>query len=300
MPANDYNPEIARRDLKYYIFDWDDNILHMPTYIHLDRRLADGTWVPHLVSTALFSVIRKDTVNYRPPNGNWDAAFVEFRDIEGSESKFLLDAKNAIDRLLAGQDREPPSFNTFRKTLREGRLFAIVTARGHNPQSLRKGVEMFIERILTPEEKKEMIRNLRGYVICFDEPGLNERLSDEEILKNYLDQNRYHAVTNPNFIRQVKENSNFDPENSESRKQFAILDFLEHLFRMVERMGSNRPVSVGFSDDDPGNVAAVADFIRTTLRKRFPGVKFVVYDTSDPDVDKGHKLVVSGQLGLFS
>ena len=203
MPANDYNPEIARRDLKYYIFDWDDNILHMPTYIHLDRRLADGTWVPHLVSTALFSVIRKDTVNYRPPNGNWDAAFVEFRDIEGSESKFLLDAKNAIDRLLAGQDREPPSFNTFRKTLREGRLFAIVTARGHNPQSLRKGVEMFIERILTPEEKKEMIRNLRGYVICFDEnrqkmdypkyyafasarrDGVNYLHSEDEILSHY-------------------------------------------------------------------------------------------------------------------
>jgi len=28
-------------------------------------------------------------------------------------------------------------------------------------------------------------------------------------------------------------------------------------------------------------------------------VKFVVYDTSDPDVEKGHKLVVSGQLPLF-
>ena len=24
--------------LKYYMFDWDDNILHMPTRIHLERR----------------------------------------------------------------------------------------------------------------------------------------------------------------------------------------------------------------------------------------------------------------------
>ena len=38
MPADHYNEAIPQRDLKYYIFDWDDNILRMPTYIHLERR----------------------------------------------------------------------------------------------------------------------------------------------------------------------------------------------------------------------------------------------------------------------
>ena len=100
-----FNPSIAARDLKYYIFDWDDNILRMPTHIHLERRLANGTWVPHLVSTALFSVIRNDTVNYRPPGGVWEKAFVEFRDFaQDDESKFLKDAREAIDRLLRGAE----------------------------------------------------------------------------------------------------------------------------------------------------------------------------------------------------
>ena len=299
MPSNDYNPNIPCKDLKYYIFDWDDNILHMPTYIHLERRLGNGTWVPHLVSTALFSVIRKDTVNYRPPEGDWEKAFVEFRDFAADdESKFLKDARCAIDRMQRGEDKTPPSFNTFRKTLVEGRIFAIVTARGHQPDTLRKGVEMFIDRILTGSEKAEMIRNLRGYLVTYDEPGRNEAMNDGEVLENYLSQNRYHAVTNPEFIRLVKNSAMPDPERSESRKQFAILDFLEHLFRMVERIGARKPISVGFSDDDSANVAAVAQFIRNTLAERFPSVKFVVYDTSDPDVEKGHKLVVSGQLGL--
>ena len=31
--------------LKYYMFDWDDNILHMPTRIYLERRTAEG-WEP--------------------------------------------------------------------------------------------------------------------------------------------------------------------------------------------------------------------------------------------------------------
>ena len=300
MPADRYNEAIPQRDLKYYIFDWDDYILRMPTYIHLERRLADGTWVPHLVSTALFSVIRNDTVNYRPPKGVWENAFVEFRDFaDQPESKFLQDARTAIDRLFEGKEKCPPSFNVFRKTLREGRIFAIVTARGHQPETLRKGVEMFIERILTPEERAEMVWNLRGYLVAYENAAENERMTDAEVVENYLSMNHYHAVTNPDFIRLVKSAAVPDPNNSETRKKFAIMEFLEHLFRMVERIGSRKPISVGFSDDDSGNVAAVADFIRTTLAERFPAVKFVVYDTSDPDVEKGHKLVVSGQLPLL-
>ena len=38
------NVDVAKRDFKYYIFDWDDNILHMPTRIHLEKRQPDGTW----------------------------------------------------------------------------------------------------------------------------------------------------------------------------------------------------------------------------------------------------------------
>lgn len=300
MPVEDYDPDIARRDLKYYIFDWDDNILRMPTYIHLERRLRDGSWVPHLVSTALFSVIRNDTVNYRPPGGDWEKAFVEFRDpAERTESKFLADARTAIDRLLGGVEKQPPSFNTFRKILREGRIFAIVTARGHDPATLRKGVEMFIDRILTDAEKAQMVRSLRGWIVCYEGAEANAALTDEQVVDNYLSMNRYHAVTNPAFIAAVKAQGTPGAERSETRKQFAILDFLDWLFRMIERIDARKPISVGFSDDDPGNVAAVADFIRHHLAERFPSVKFVVYDTSDPDVEKGHKLVVSGQLPLF-
>lgn len=294
-----FNPKIASRDLKYYIFDWDDNILHMPTYIHLERRLGNGTWVPHLVSTALFSVIRNDKENYRAPDNDWEKAFVEFRDFTADdESKFLKDARTAIDCVQNGAEKIPPSFNTFRRTLIEGRIFAIVTARGHKPETLRKGVELFIERILTPREREDMIFNLRGYIACFEGKDRNNEMEDAQVLDNYLSLNRYHAVTSPEFIALVKNSAVPDPDRSEARKQFAILDFLEHLFRMIERIGAQKPVSVGFSDDDPANVHAVMSFIRDTLAARFPSVKFVVYDTSDPDVDNGHKIIVSGQLDL--
>ncbi len=292
------NLNVASRDLKYYIFDWDDNILHMPTHIHLERRLQDGSWAPHVVSTSLYAVIRNDTVNYRPPNGDWESAFREFRDFStDDESKFLKDARAAIDRVLNGAEKPPPSFQTFRQTLVEGRIFAIVTARGHNSETLRRGVSLFIERVLTTAERYAMIGNLRGYIACYDGAAINASLSDEQVVERYLALNKYHAVTSPQFRSWVAEHLP-NIEKSEARKQFAIRDFVEHLFRIIDRIGVHKPISVGFSDDDPANVRAVEEYIRDELALRFPSVKFVVYDTSDPEFTSGRKVVVSGQLDL--
>jgi hypothetical protein len=255
--------------------------------------------VPHLVSTALFAVIRNDTANYRPPEGDWEKAFVEFRDFAtDDESKFLKDARMALDRVLQGIDKAPPSFETFRKTLVEGRIFAIVTARGHRSDTLRRGVEMFIDRVFAPYERAEMLANLRGYVACYHGDDANAAMSDAQILDNYLSLNKYHAVTSPQF-RQLVEGVLPDPDRSEARKQFAIRDFVEHVIKILSRTGADslkRPISVGFSDDDLGNVAAVERYIQEELAKRFPGIKFCVYDTSDPKLTDGRKVVVSGQL----
>ena len=40
--------------LLYYAFDWDDNILNMPTKIHMEH-LVDGQWISTKVSTAEFA-----------------------------------------------------------------------------------------------------------------------------------------------------------------------------------------------------------------------------------------------------
>ncbi len=40
-------------------------------------------------------------------------------------------------------------------------------------------------------------------------------------------------------------------------------------------------MSVGFSDDDLGNVKAVESFIEDQLKHIYPELHFVVYDTSD-------------------
>ena len=290
------NYDVVSRDLKYYIFDWDNNILHMPTKIHLEKKTEDGCWIPYPVSTSTFSIIRTDTENYRPPNGDWDAAFIDFRDIEvGDENVFLRDTKIALDMVMNNKAKGAPSFYTFKKALIEGRIFAIVTARGHSPEIIRKGVEYFIETVLTPEEKKEMIRNLRGYLECYA-PDIKKE-TDEEVLDFYLSQNKYHGIMSPQFQKIMGVKSGDSP-NTEQGKQFAIHDFITHVIKIARERNLNKPISVGFSDDDINNVKAVEKYIRERLIKEFPNVKFVVYYTNDPDTIDGRKEVISGQLTL--
>jgi len=292
----DVNPAVRDRSFKYYIFDWDNNILHMPTHIHLEHKTASGNWEPLAVSTSFYSVVRNDREHYRPPEGDWELAFREFRDFANEpESKFLKHTKQALAPIICGEQEGGPSFRQFRQALLEGRLFAIVTARGHQSGTIRAGVEYFIHNVLTPPEFREMMRNLRGYRAVYEQD--DSWLTDEEVLSAYLDLNRYHAVTSPEFRAWMGVNAP-GVDIQEEAKQFAIMDFMRHVFRIVRRSGVDKPISVGFSDDDPRNVRAVERFIAGELHREFPQVKFVVYDTSDPEVPDGRKIVVSGQLEL--
>ncbi|MBR6587952.1 MAG: hypothetical protein IKK82_11095 [Kiritimatiellae bacterium] len=302
---SDVNYDVATRDFKFYIFDWDDNILHMPTKIHLEQQDGNGDWHPVEVSTSVFALVRTDP-RYRMPPGGRAEAFREFQDVvdDSGGLSFIRDTRAALARVKAGE-KPGPSFETLRKTLREGRIFAIVTARGHEPETLREAVKIFIDEVLTPDERTAMMRSLRGYRWWLDK--MTDFGTDEEELDYYLSMCRYHAVTNPGFFEQLKSDDDFGgryemasgSERPELAKEFAIRDFVEHVFHVLKRTGGlGRSVSVGFSDDDAGNVRAVSNYIKEELVKRFQGFKFVVYDTSDPSLDRGRKVTVAGQLAL--
>lgn len=298
MQKNDVNYRVVDRDLKYYIFDWDNNILHMPTRIHLEEQGADGSWHERAVSTSEYSQIRKHADRLRPPEGDWEVAFREFRDIEVErENVFVRDTRQAVDKVVNGLSEPGPSFKAFQKVLCEGRLFAIVTARGHSPDVVRRGVEYFLEKVLSPNDRKAMLANLRGYLECY-EPGHGIDLNDEDaVIDFYLSLNKYHAVTSPHFAGFLGVKAGETPR-AEVGKQHAIRDFVLHVLRIAHERGISKPISFGFSDDDEANVKLVETFISEGLAKEFPEVRFVVFDTSDPKLEFGRKFVVHGQLSL--
>lgn len=298
------NDAVRTRDFKFYIFDWDDNILHMPTKIKLEHRRPDGVWEPVSVSTSTFALVRSDTENYRAPSdGGWNAAFSCFADAPDT-THLIEDTIAALEKVEHGE-RPGPSFEALRTTLREGRIFAIVTARGHSPETVRKAVRVFIRYALSEAERAEMMSNLRGYRRWLDK--VETFGTDAEELDYYLSMCRYSAVTNSDFRRRMANDPLYREKlaqaptaaHPELAKEFAIRDFVEHVYHILQRTGGlNRAISIGFSDDDAGNVRTVCDYIRRELSRRFDNIKFVVYDTSDRTLDKGRKICVSGQQNL--
>ena len=168
-------------------------------------------------------------------------------------------------------------------------------------------MRIFIKYALSEEERAEMMSNLRGYRQWIDGVGDGEFGTDAEELDYYLGMCRYSAVTYSGFKERMANDPIYKEKlatattaaRPELAKEFAIRDFVEHVFHMLRRSGRlNRSVSIGFSDDDIGNVKTVSAFIKEELSKRFEGIKFVVYDTSDRTLQKGRKVCVSGQLNL--
>ena len=251
--------------MRSYIFDWDDNILYMPTTIKMDYKTGLG-WVPVDVSTSQFASIRNNK-DFKLRGDDPKIAFADFRDSE----PFIRDVRQAIDfRQFA------PSADKFKEALIYANPFAINTARGHKPEVLKEGVKLFVDLVLGRDEKKFMVENIRKTL------PLSKGLDDEQVIDLYLDEmGEYYPVSSEEFGKRF--NLGASAADPEEAKKVAIEHFTKKVFDSAKKLVNSdyKKFSVGFSDDDLGNVRAVEEFVENELNKMYPEIHFVVYDTSD-------------------
>ena len=250
-----------------YSFDWDDNILFMPTKIHLDKKVGEG-WVPVSISTEEFREIRNDIgKTYRYSNNDLIQSFKDFRDYDA----FIRDTKEALRKKSFG-----PSFDKFIEALVYGNDFSIITARGNPPKALKDGIKIIIDTVLSEEQKEEMLSNLYGTTI-----------------EQYLSLQDYYPVTSDEFIKQFDADASVT--NPEVGKMIALKTFVDRVVNAVKEMNENpnyNGVSIGFSDDDLGNIESAEKYIEEELKKLYPNVNFLVYDTSDPKNPKKKRIII--------
>ena len=275
----------------FYAFDWDDNILHMPTVIHMDKKEGDN-WVPVDVSTADFAIVRNDKENYRLKDNSGDEAFSEFRDFGPRGPKaFLEDTKNALSKGAFA-----PAWRAFIKCLTEGALFAIVTARGHEPHSLREGVEYIIDNVLSEEERFLLYSNCLKHAYLFKGDSDIEfdripkgQLSKTPLVSLYLDNCDYYGVSSKAFAQEFGASSAANPEHG---KEEALDKFIEKCNKFGRQIGA-KSVSVGFSDDDPKNVEHVRKYFKekSALANELQPhrVKLNLYKTTDRGIQGGER-----------
>jgi len=259
--------------LPFYAFDWDDNILIMPTVIHMEKK--SGTeWIPVDVTTSKFAEIRNDE-NYRMLNNNINDTFGEFRDTgKRGDKSFVLDIEKAINYGSFG-----PSWNDFVECLTNGSAFAIITARGHESPTLRKGVEWIIDNVLTEEQLYEMFNNLVKYYHIFGKTDDFERIlkgrpSENKLIKEYLDICEFVAVSAPS-----RSGSALTPEED---KKKVLLDFKKKINDFAKSV--NRKATIGFSDDDVKTVKHMEDLVDSIDNEEFPNiVKYIIKGTKYPE-----------------
>ena len=250
-----------------YSFDWDDNILIMPTRIYLEKKAGKG-WVPISVSTEEFRDIRKLIGDkFRYVNNNPFSSFVDFR----SYDAFINDTKESLKNNKYG-----PSFDKFKEALSYGSDFSIITARGNPPNAIKDAIKIIIEEELSDEEKSQMKANLYGTSI-----------------DQYLNLQNYYPISSDAFMEKFNIKAEaIDPEIS---KTLALKDFVDRVVKEVDKIKDESEftgLSIGFSDDDLGNVESAEKYIEETLKGLYPDVRFLVYDTSDPYNPKKKRIII--------
>jgi hypothetical protein len=169
--------------------------------------------------------------------------FRNFR-TEGDKD-FLVDAMRA---------KTGPAFDDFREAINNGSIFSIITARGHNPNTLKEAVYNYIIEGFNGIDKEQLIKNLKKYRSFVGE----EEMSDEELIKSYLELNKYHPVS----FGDDKGASN--PEEAKVRAMDDFVSYIKGMAAVLNKRAylkndiGNKFIpaipSIGFSDDDPKNI----------------------------------------------
>jgi len=253
--------------LYYYCYDFDNNILHMSTPIHIDQ-LIDGEWKPVDITPEEFAKIRKSD-NWKNRNDNVKLTFQEFRDTGPRGNKaFLEDAKKAV---LNGDFG--PSFKDFINTLINGNIFLIITARGHEPETMKHFVKWLICNYMTPKQREKMFKNLKKFQKLFD--------SEDISIRSYLDTCEFVGIMSEYFINTYGKDMESN-NNVEKGKEVVVNDFLHRLEKFATKVGAK--LKVGFSDDDESTVKHMTDFFKE--KDLDVAVDYYIFDTSNKGKEK--------------
>jgi hypothetical protein len=234
--------------MKYYAFDWDDNLMYMPTKIYLKDEEGNSVGMSTEDFAEYRSEVGKEPFEYEGHKivGYDEDAFRDFK-VTG-DKKFLQDAMKAP---------VGPAWDDFVEAVNNGSIFAIVTARGHTPSVLKNGVYNLIKKNKHGLNEKELVKNLRKYRDISDE----EDMTDDELVRTYLEMCKWHPVT-------FGEGSAANPEELKVSAMKQFMEYVRNLSqRLQEKAFMKNKISnyftpyIGFSDDDLKNVQ--------TMKKHF-------------------------------
>ncbi len=239
--------EEKKYGVKYYAFDWDDNLMKMPTQIILMSEGGDEVGM----STEDFAEYRTD-IGKTPfeYDGETIVGFAEnpfrFFGTQG-DSKFMRDIENAP--LVRGP------WSDFIEAINNGSVFSIITARGHHPNTLKKGVLKLILMGRGGLDKEKLVESLIRYREIM---GLKPIKDENWLIRDYLDRCKFYPVS-------YGAGSATNPEEGKVKAMEEFINYVKRMsirlqkkeYQFINDVSNNfvpKMPMVGFSDDDIRNV----------------------------------------------
>lgn len=233
----------------FYFFDFDDNIavLGTPTYIFhketgKEKVITSGEFAEHNREIGKSGIYK----NFRICLDDVSGSFRNFRDRDmsalekvflGKKQFFLEDLIHALG--CPEQKWKGPSWDCFYHAIHNGRPISLITARGHAPQTIKRGIKQFVQEGFLSRKPNYLSIYPVSHPPTKIELGLGKNASVAEL------------------------------------KRAAIRKSVERAFK---KYGYNPHHRFGMSDDDPKNLELVVAEM-TDLKKDYPENSFFVIET---------------------
>jgi len=233
----------------FYFFDFDDNVAFLSTPILIFHKVTGAEL--KLTSGEFAQVHRKvgkegPYADYRIDLNDQTGTFQNFRDREFGLVHRLLRKRQFFLHDLATALGKPdlhwkgPSWSCFYHATLNHRPIALITARGHRPETVRQGVSLMVELKVLPHEP-----NYLG-IFPVSNVKIRRELGDGELTMTVA-----------------------------ALKKAAIRTAVE---RAIELYGNSPYHRFGMSDDDPHNIELIVEEMKS-LKTKYPEMSFFVIET---------------------
>lgn len=237
----------------FYFFDFDDNVAHVPTPLYLFEKNS-GKEIS--VSSAEFAIAHSQIgkagiyqdyeINFDDETGTFrcfrDQDFTEIEKTLGKKQIFVEDLLSVLG--LPDMDWKGPSWSCFYHAAFNQRPVSVITARGHHPDTIKEGIEVFKHSGFLPA--------VPNYLSVFPVSHKPTRmaLGDTELTQSVA-----------------------------KLKQAAIR---ASVHQAINTYGYSPHHRFGMSDDDPKNIELIIEEMKR-LKTDFPEMSFFIIETHKGD-----------------
>ena len=257
----DRNAHLGGRS--FYFFDFDDNVAFLATPLILFHKetgeelpISSGQYAQEHFRVGKNGFYENHEIRWEDKTGTFrnfrDHQTDELRRLGKKQQVFLDDVAHALG--LPDFNWKGPSWSCFYHATFNQRPVSVITARGHKPETIVHGVDLFVKTGHLPQRPNF----LSIYPVSHKETRI--RLGDTEL-----------------------------KQSTAELKQAAIRASVELAFK---KYGYNPHHRFGMSDDDPKNIQMIVEEM-SRLKSKYTEIGFFMIETHAGDFIK-HEVTVNG------